>query len=118
MRTSPFACEVAKRKLTSPTSIVRSFTSLIFPPFDLLSRPSNAVLRKEWDALAASHPDRLTVVYSLDKPPKGWTGPTGYITPELVKKHAAVAAEAAGDKVKVFVCGVRLYFPSFFRSFP
>jgi hypothetical protein len=64
------------------------------------------VLRKEWDALAASYPDRLTVVYSLDKPSKGWTGPVGYITPELVKKHAAIAAEKAGDKVKVFVCGV------------
>jgi NAD(P)H-flavin reductase len=73
-----------------------------------------SVLRKEWDALAASHPDRLTVVYSLDKPSKGWTGSTGYITPELVKKHAAIAAEKAGDKVKVFVCGVSLPFSSLF----
>lgn len=32
-------------------------------------------------------------------------GPSGYITPDLVKSHAAKAATDAGDKVKVFVCG-------------
>lgn len=63
------------------------------------------MLREEWDALAKSHPDRLKVVYALDKPPANWKGETGYISSELVKKHAAAADK--GEKVKVFVCGVR-----------
>ncbi len=32
------------------------------------------LLRKEWDALASAHPDRLKVVYALDKPPFFWKG--------------------------------------------
>ncbi|KAL7414532.1 hypothetical protein BDY24DRAFT_385536 [Mrakia frigida] len=63
---------------------------------------ADILLRKEWDSLAASHPDRLKVVYALDKPPAGWTGSKGYITPELIK---SAGITATGDKIKFFVCG-------------
>ncbi|CED83089.1 NADH-cytochrome b-5 reductase [Phaffia rhodozyma] len=62
------------------------------------------LLRKEWDALAKAHPDRLKVVYVLDKPPAGWTGPTGYISQQLLKDNSPAGSEA-GEAVKVFVCG-------------
>lgn len=62
---------------------------------------ADILLRKEWDALAAANPDRLKLVYTLDKPPAGWKGAEGYITPELIKKHV----HAEGDKLKFFVCG-------------
>jgi cytochrome-b5 reductase len=68
------------------------------------------VLREEWDALAQAHPDRLKVVYALDKPPKGWTGPTGYVSKQVLEQNAGADASLA-EKVKVFVCGVRP-FPS------
>lgn len=81
------------------------------PGLKLISVPSlyriSPVLREEWDALAAAHPDRLKVVYALDKPPKGWTGPTGYISKELFTKNAGAAEAGLAEKVKVFVCGVR-----------
>ncbi|KII93272.1 hypothetical protein PLICRDRAFT_171052 [Plicaturopsis crispa FD-325 SS-3] len=61
------------------------------------------LLREEFDDLKKKFPDTLDVVYILDKPPKNWTGPTGYINADLLKKHVAPAAN--GEKVKVFVCG-------------
>jgi len=49
-------------------------------------------------------------VYLVDKPTgagasgKGeWTGPTGYITKEVIKQYVAPADKK--EKVKVFVCG-------------
>lgn len=41
---------------------------------ELREQALTAVLRRDWDALAKAHPDRLTIKYTLDKPPKGWKG--------------------------------------------
>lgn len=60
------------------------------------------VLKKEWDALAAKHPDRLKVVYFLDKAPAGFSGESGYITADKIQKYFP---RAEGDKIKAFVCG-------------
>ncbi|KAK4684299.1 cytochrome-b5 reductase, partial [Tremellales sp. Uapishka_1] len=60
------------------------------------------LLRKEWDSLAKSHPERLEVKYVLDKAPWGWKGETGYITPQLIGK---VFPKTEGEKSLVFVCG-------------
>ncbi|WVQ83455.1 hypothetical protein IAT38_005596 [Cryptococcus sp. DSM 104549] len=60
------------------------------------------LLRKEWDALAAAHPDRLQVKYVLDKAPWGWSGESGYVTPELISK---VFPRKPEEKVRAFVCG-------------
>jgi NAD(P)H-flavin reductase len=63
----------------------------------------DVLLRKEWEALAAAHPDRLKVVFFLDKAPAGWTGETGYVVADKIEKHFPKKAE--GEKVQVFVCG-------------
>lgn len=60
------------------------------------------MLKKEWQKLAAKHPDRLKVVYFLDNPPAGWNGEKGYVTAEKIKEYFP---RAAGDKIKAFVCG-------------
>ncbi|KAF8913182.1 cytochrome-b5 reductase [Gymnopilus junonius] len=61
------------------------------------------LLRKELDELKAKYPNNFDVVYVLDRPSAGWTGPSGFITADLLKKHVA-PADLKG-KVKVFVCG-------------
>ncbi|KAG6830090.1 hypothetical protein H0H92_002262 [Tricholoma furcatifolium] len=64
---------------------------------------ADILLREDLDALAKQHPDTLEIVYLLDKPGPNWTGPSGFITKDIVKKHVAPAE--LGEKVKVFVCG-------------
>ncbi|KAF7303105.1 NADH-cytochrome b5 reductase [Mycena kentingensis (nom. inval.)] len=64
---------------------------------------SDILLRAELDALAAQFPQNLKVVYLLDKPAQGWTGLTGFVTADLIKKHAA--SPAVGSKTKICVCG-------------
>lgn len=63
--------------------------------------PDDILLKAELDALAAAHPDRLSVTYIVDKPAPGWTGPTGYVTKELVAAHMP----APGSDGIVMVCG-------------
>jgi len=65
--------------------------------------PADILLREDFDALKAKHPDRFEVVYVVDKGDSNWKGPTGYITPDLIKQYIAPAT--SGEKVKVLVCG-------------
>lgn len=67
-----------------------------------VARPLIPVLRNEWDALAAKHPNRFQVVYFLDNAPSGWKGETGYISADKISKYFP---RADGEKVKAFVCG-------------
>ncbi|GJN92318.1 hypothetical protein Rhopal_005348-T1 [Rhodotorula paludigena] len=68
---------------------------------------ADILLRKEFEDLAARKPEQFSVQFVLDKPPKGWAGPTGYVDGDLVTR----ALEKFGttpdqkDKIKVFVCG-------------
>lgn len=71
---------------------------------------ADILLREEVDELKKKYPNELDVVYILDRPDDKWKGPKGYITADLVKKHAGPAS--LGDKVKVFVCGKSLCFLS------
>ncbi|KAG6871777.1 hypothetical protein C0995_000227 [Termitomyces sp. Mi166 len=61
------------------------------------------LLREDLDALQKKYPNNLDVVYLVDKPGLNWTGPSGFINMDIIKKHVAPAS--LGDKVKVFVCG-------------
>ncbi|KAF7783981.1 hypothetical protein Agabi119p4_146 [Agaricus bisporus var. burnettii] len=61
------------------------------------------LLREEFDALKEKHADKLDVVYLVDKPSTTWTGPSGFINAEVIKKHVGPAE--LKDKVKIFVCG-------------
>ena len=78
------------------------------------------LLRKELDDLQKRKPDQFKIVYSLDKPPVGWKGFTGYVsqkphrsrlcslvceqlTADVLKQSLPPAS--LSDKVKLFVCG-------------
>lgn len=65
--------------------------------------PSDILLRRELDALQKKHSKNFEIVYVVDKPVDGWTGPIGYINKDLIQKH--VASKDLGGKVKIFVCG-------------
>ncbi|KAF4604706.1 NADH-cytochrome b5 reductase [Pleurotus pulmonarius] len=61
------------------------------------------LLREEFDALKKQFPDKLDVVYFLDKPEASWKGAKGFIGKDAVTTY--VAPPTLGEKVKVFVCG-------------
>ncbi|GAA6014348.1 hypothetical protein JCM11491_005051 [Sporobolomyces phaffii] len=65
------------------------------------------LLRKEFEEIQSRKPDQFNVVFTLDKPPKGWKGETGYVTAQVVKKSLEKFGTSSdkGTKVKVFVCG-------------
>lgn len=60
------------------------------------------ILKGELEALAAALPDRFKITYVIDTAAEGWTGETGYITADLIKKYLPEAGLAGN---KVFVCG-------------
>ncbi|KAL2007830.1 hypothetical protein VTN00DRAFT_7812 [Thermoascus crustaceus] len=60
------------------------------------------LLKKELDELENTYPQRFKAFYTLDKPPKDWTGGRGFITKELLK---TVLPEPKEENIKIFVCG-------------
>ncbi|KAG8910786.1 NADH-cytochrome b5 reductase [Tulasnella sp. 408] len=69
----------------------------------LFSNVSEAdiLMRETLDAWAQKHPDRLKIVYALDKGSDKWDGPTGYVSKEMIQKYLP----APSDKVQILVCG-------------
>jgi cytochrome-b5 reductase len=61
------------------------------------------LLRKEWEELENTYPQRFRAFYVLDKPPADWQGGKGYVTKELLKTVLPEPKE--GEKLKIFVCG-------------
>ncbi|KAF9484116.1 NADH-cytochrome b5 reductase [Pholiota conissans] len=59
------------------------------------------LLREELDALKAQFPETFDIVYLVDQPSEQWTGPSGYITAEHIKKYVG----APLTNIKIFVCG-------------
>jgi len=64
--------------------------------------PSDILLRSKLDELAAAHPNHLKVVYTVDRPTKGWSGETGFVTAEMVRKHLPSSQHA---NTMIMVCG-------------
>jgi cytochrome-b5 reductase len=60
------------------------------------------LLKKEFDHLENTYPQRFRAFYVLDKPAKGWKGGKGFISKELLK---TVLPEPKEGNIKVFVCG-------------
>ncbi|KAL8723840.1 MAG: hypothetical protein Q9181_007147 [Wetmoreana brouardii] len=60
------------------------------------------LLKRELEHLENTFPRRFKAFYMLDKPPKGWTQGTGYISRDLLKQ---VLPEPKVENVKLFVCG-------------
>lgn len=71
--------------------------------FDLLYAnvtEDEILLRDEVEALAATHPTRLSVYYFLNVPPAGWTQGTGFITKEAISERLP-----GPDKSRILMCG-------------
>ncbi|KAH9884476.1 ferredoxin reductase-like protein [Xylariomycetidae sp. FL2044] len=62
--------------------------------------PQDILLKEDLDALAKEDAG-FRVHYVLDKPPEGWTGGVGYVTPDMVTKWLPKPA----DDVKILLCG-------------
>lgn len=60
------------------------------------------LLRREFEELENTYPQRFRAFYVLDNPPKDWSGAAGYIDKTLLK---TVLPEPKADNIKVFVCG-------------
>jgi cytochrome-b5 reductase len=59
------------------------------------------LLRSTLEDLAAKHPDRFKLHYTLDKPPADWEFSKGFITADMVKEHCPSPA----DDAMVLMCG-------------
>mmetsp|Transcript_24382 Transcript_24382/g.73162 ORF Transcript_24382/g.73162 Transcript_24382/m.73162 type:complete len:305 (-) Transcript_24382:51-965(-) len=62
---------------------------------------ADILLKAELDALAAKHPKRFSVHYTLDRPKAGWKGSTGFITEKMIADNLP----APGAKTLVVMCG-------------
>ena len=60
------------------------------------------LLKREFEDLENTYPQRFRAFYLLDKPPEGWAQGKGHITKELLK---TVLPEPKEENVKIFVCG-------------
>ena len=60
------------------------------------------LLKKEFEDLENTYPQRFRAFYILDKPSEKWQGGKGFISKDLLK---TVLPEPKEENVKVFVCG-------------
>ncbi|CAI2169529.1 12184_t:CDS:2 [Funneliformis geosporum] len=74
----------------------KTIVSLIFAN----QTEKDILLKDELDDLAAKH-DNFTVFYTLDRPQPDWAGGSGFVTPEVIKKHCPPPA----DDIKILLCG-------------
>lgn len=61
------------------------------------------LVREELETLARDFPDRFKLHYTLDRPPAGWTGSTGFINKEMIEKNVLKDCSSAGTQV--LMCG-------------
>ncbi|GAB7362793.1 hypothetical protein MBLNU230_g3096t1 [Neophaeotheca triangularis] len=62
--------------------------------------PEDILLKEDLDQLAKDDPG-FRIYYVLNNPPEGWTGGTGFVTPEMMKEHFPAPA----SDVKILICG-------------
>ncbi|KAI4187136.1 MAG: hypothetical protein L6R41_003001 [Letrouitia leprolyta] len=60
------------------------------------------LLKREFEDLENTYPQRFRAFYMLDKPSEGWTQGTGHIGKDLLKQ---VLPEPKTENMKIFVCG-------------
>jgi len=60
------------------------------------------LLKREFEDLENTYPQRFRAFYVLDNPPKSWKGGKGFVTKELLK---TVLPEPKSGNIKIFVCG-------------
>ena len=57
--------------------------------------------REQLDKLAAEHPDRFRVWYTVNRPDEKWRYSSGYVNKEMLAAHMP----PAGDDVGILLCG-------------
>ena len=57
--------------------------------------------REQLEKLAELYPSRFFLNYTLDRPPKGWKGYSGFINKEMINECLPTAA----DGVQILMCG-------------
>ncbi|ETO16250.1 hypothetical protein RFI_21107 [Reticulomyxa filosa] len=62
---------------------------------------TDIVLKERLDALSEQYPHRLRVFYTVDSSHRGWSGFTGFVTEDMIKK----TMPPPGKHTKIFVCG-------------
>lgn len=62
--------------------------------------PDDILLKEDIDAVAKQDPN-FKVYYVLNNPPAGWTGGTGFVTPDMMKEHLP----APSSDMKLLMCG-------------
>lgn len=60
------------------------------------------LLKKEFEDLENTYPQRFRAFYMVDRPSEGWTQGTGHIGKDLLKQ---VLPEPKVENIKIFVCG-------------
>ncbi|PSN67289.1 ferredoxin reductase-like protein [Corynespora cassiicola Philippines] len=66
-------------------------------------KEEDILLKREFEHLENTYPQRFRAFYVLDNPPETWQGGKGYVTKELLKTVLPEPKE--GEKIKIFVCG-------------
>ncbi|XP_060892800.1 NADH-cytochrome b5 reductase 2 [Labrus mixtus] len=59
------------------------------------------LLREELEEVQKNHPDRVTIWFTLDKPPQDWNYSSGFVTYDMIKDHLP----APSSDVLVVLCG-------------
>jgi len=62
------------------------------------------LVREELEVLAAAHPDRFSLHYTLDRPPADWKFSTGFITKEMIEDKL-LGKMSKGKEVQFLMCG-------------
>ncbi len=65
---------------------------------------ASIIFKQELDALVATHPDCLSVLYSIDHPESGWNGLTGMLTADVIKQLITQHQGIITDR-EYFICG-------------
>lgn len=61
------------------------------------------LVREELEALAKEFPSRFKLQYTLDRPPAGWAGCSGFVDKEKIEKY--VLRDGKTDGIQVLMCG-------------
>lgn len=65
-------------------------------------KEEDILLKREFEDLENTYPQRFRAFYLLDEPSENWTQGKGHITQEILK---TVLPEPKSENIKIFVCG-------------
>jgi cytochrome-b5 reductase len=63
------------------------------------------LLREELEAIAKKYPERFSLHLTLDRPPAGWSGSTGFVSGDMISKHLTPPSASGDHSSFVLLCG-------------